>query len=74
LDLYVVRVLRDLLLVLGKCLLLRVQPVLIETSKGILRELVGPNCGKSAESSRGFNVPNDTDYDYGRGFNDGYGL
>jgi hypothetical protein len=74
LDLNVVGVLGDLLLVLWECLLLGVQPVLIETSKGILGKLVGPNCSKSAESSRGFNVPNDTDYDYGWGFNDGYSL
>lgn len=74
LHLNIVGVLGDLLLVLRKGLLLGVQPVLIEASEGILGELVGPNCGKSTESSRGFNVPNNTDYDYGWGFNDGDGL
>lgn len=43
LGLNVVGVLRYLLLVLGESLLLGVQPILIETTEGILGELVSPN-------------------------------
>ena len=47
-------------LIVREGFLLRVDPVLVESSEGSLVEVVSPDSGKSSQSSWGFNVSNQT--------------
>ena len=62
------------LLDLGKGLFLGMHPVFIESSESVFVELVGPNSGESSESSRSFDVTDETNDDHGRSFDDGDGF
>lgn len=54
-------VLRVLLGVLGKGLLLRLVPVLVESSLDFVAEVLGPDSGERAKTTRSLNVTDDTD-------------
>lgn len=68
------RILGNSLLVLGEGLSLGALPVLVESSEGVLVELVGPDGGQGSETSWGFDVSDDSDDDHGWGFDDGDGF
>lgn len=67
-------VLGVLLGVAGEGLLLRTVPVLVEATLDLVREVLGPNGGKGAETTGSLNVADDTDDDHGGSLDDGDGL
>lgn len=67
-------ILGNSLLVLGEGLSLRGLPVLVESSQGVLVQLVGPDGGQGSQSSWGFDVSDDSDNNDGWGFDDGDGF
>jgi hypothetical protein len=60
-----------LLGVLGEGLLLRVDPVLVESSLEFSGQMLSPDGGQSSETSGGFNVSDDTSNNDGGSFEDG---
>lgn len=67
-------ILGNSLLVLGEGLSLGGLPVLVESSQGVLVQLVGPDGGQGSQSSWGFDVSDDSDNNDGWGFDDGDGF
>lgn len=64
-------VIRPFLLVLGESLLLALAPVLVESSAGSIRNVLGPDGLKSPQASGSLDVANNTDSDHGRRLQDG---
>ena len=60
--------------VLGEGLLLRLVPVLVETSAALITEVLSPNRGQSSETLGSLGVTDETDAHHGRGFKDGDSL
>jgi len=59
------------LLVLGESLLLGLAPVLVESSLGLVGDVLGPDGLEGSEASRGLDVADNTDADHWRGLDDG---
>jgi len=59
------------LLVLGESLLLGLTPVLVESSLGLVGDVLGPDGLEGSEASWGLDVADDTDADHWRGLDDG---
>ena len=57
--------------ILGESLLLGLVPALIETSAALIRQMLSPNRGQSAETVRGLSVTNETNANHGGSFEDG---
>jgi len=66
--LLVISVLLD---VLGEGFLLAMVPVLVETALALITEMLSPDGGQGAETTRSFNVTNNTDNNNWGSFNDG---
>jgi len=60
-----------LLLVLGKSQLLALAPVLVESSLGLVRNMLSPDGLKSSKASRGLDVTNNTNSNHWWGIDDG---
>jgi hypothetical protein len=56
-------------LVFSESLLLRIAPVLIESSQSVSIQLISPNSGQSSQSSGSFNVSNQTNNNHRGSFN-----
>jgi hypothetical protein len=63
-----------LLGVLGESLLLRLVPVLVESSLELVGQVLGPDGGQRSETSGGLDVTDNTNDDHRRGLDDGDGL
>jgi len=61
-------------LVLREGLLLSSGPVLVESSKGVGIEFLGPDSSKGSESSGGIDVSDDSDNSHGGSFDDSNSL
>jgi len=64
----------DGLLVLGEGLLLGSEPVLVESTKNVLAQVVSPSGGERAQSLRGLDVTNNTNNDNWGSFQNGHSL
>lgn len=64
-------VVRPFLLVLGESLLLGLAPVLVESSLGLVGDVLGPDGLEGSEASRGLDVADNTNADHWRGLDDG---
>jgi hypothetical protein len=60
--------------ILGEGLSLGAVPVLVEAAENLLRQVVGPDGGKGAETARSLNVADNTDNDHRRSRDDGNSL
>lgn len=60
--------------VLGEGLLLRLVPVLVETSSALIAEVLSPHRGESSETLGGLGVTNETNADHGGSLEDGDSL
>jgi len=69
-----VLLLRGLLGVLSECLSLGSVPVLVESALEIIRKMVSPHGGESAETVGGLDVANNADNDHGGTLQDGNSL
>lgn len=63
-----------LLGVFGESFLLAAHPVLVESSKSVLVQLLGPDSGQSSKSSGSINVPDDSYHSHGGSFDDSHSL
>lgn len=52
-------------------LLLRVHPILIESSQSVFSQLAGPHCGQSSQTSGGLDVTHNSHYSNWRSLNNG---
>ncbi len=60
-----------LLGVLGEGLVLGAVPVLVESALDLIRQMLSPHSGESAEAARSLDVTNDTNADHRGGLDDG---
>jgi len=67
-------VLGDILVVGLEGFFLGVHPILVESSEGVLLQLVGPDGGQRSHTSEGIDVTDQTDDDHGGSLDDGHSL